>query len=109
MCGVSVSCSIRSIRAHSGIATWTGMRQSSSKASSAAAPVIVPGRAADVRASRAPRARARRSRPPPATAAQARARTEMSYYIAKTVVLPFDTVIAEVTERLKAEGFGVLK
>lgn len=32
----------------------------------------------------------------------------MSYYIAKTVVLPFDTVIAEVTERLKAEGFGVL-
>lgn len=32
----------------------------------------------------------------------------MSYYLATTVTRPFDTVIAEVIERLKAEGFGVL-
>jgi uncharacterized protein (DUF302 family) len=32
----------------------------------------------------------------------------MTYYIAKTVGGPFDAVISEVIERLKAEGFGVL-
>ena len=32
----------------------------------------------------------------------------MSYYIAKTVDGPFEKVIAEVTERLKAQGFGLL-
>jgi uncharacterized protein (DUF302 family) len=32
----------------------------------------------------------------------------MSYYIAKTVDGPFDKVIADVTERLKAQGFGLL-
>jgi uncharacterized protein (DUF302 family) len=32
----------------------------------------------------------------------------VSYYLATTVDRPFDTVIAEVIERLKAEGFGVL-
>jgi uncharacterized protein (DUF302 family) len=32
----------------------------------------------------------------------------MSYYIAKTVSGPFDAVIADVTARLKAQGFGVL-
>ena len=32
----------------------------------------------------------------------------MSYYLATTVTRPFDSVIAEVIERLKAEGFGVL-
>ena len=32
----------------------------------------------------------------------------MSYYIAKTIDTPFDQAIANVTERLKAEGFGVL-
>ncbi|HEY7377960.1 MAG TPA: DUF302 domain-containing protein [Steroidobacteraceae bacterium] len=32
----------------------------------------------------------------------------MSYYLAKTVALPFDAVIAQVVERLKAAGFGVL-
>jgi uncharacterized protein (DUF302 family) len=32
----------------------------------------------------------------------------MSYYIAKTVNGPFDAVLSEVIEGLKAEGFGVL-
>ena len=32
----------------------------------------------------------------------------MSYYLATTVSRPFDTVISEVIERLKSEGFGVL-
>ncbi len=32
----------------------------------------------------------------------------MSYYISKTVDGPFDGVVAEVIERLKAQGFGVL-
>jgi uncharacterized protein (DUF302 family) len=32
----------------------------------------------------------------------------MSYYIANTSSRPFDTVLAEVIERLRAEGFGVL-
>jgi len=32
----------------------------------------------------------------------------MSYYIAKTVDKPFDAVIADVTARLKEQGFGVL-
>ena len=32
----------------------------------------------------------------------------MSYYIAKTVSGRFDSVLATVVERLKAEGFGVL-
>lgn len=32
----------------------------------------------------------------------------MSYYIAKTVDRPFDAVMADLTERLKAHGFGVL-
>ena len=32
----------------------------------------------------------------------------MSYYIAKTVSGTFDQVIADVTARLKAQGFGVL-
>ena len=32
----------------------------------------------------------------------------MSYYIARTVNRSFDTVVADVIERLKAEGFGVL-
>jgi len=32
----------------------------------------------------------------------------MSYYISKTVNGPFDTVVAEVTARLKEQGFGVL-
>ena len=32
----------------------------------------------------------------------------MTYYIAKTVTVPFDQAIASVTERLKAEGFGIL-
>jgi uncharacterized protein (DUF302 family) len=32
----------------------------------------------------------------------------MTYYIAKTVGGPFDAVVSEVIERLKAEGFGVL-
>ena len=32
----------------------------------------------------------------------------MSYYISKTVDGPFDRVVAEVIERLKAQGFGVL-
>jgi len=32
----------------------------------------------------------------------------MSYYIAKTVVQPFDDVVSEVIELLRAEGFGVL-
>ncbi len=32
----------------------------------------------------------------------------MSYYIAKTVSMPFDAAVAEVTERLKEQQFGVL-
>ena len=32
----------------------------------------------------------------------------MGYYIARTCTRPFDAVVAEVVERLKAEGFGVL-
>ncbi|MGO9801904.1 MAG: DUF302 domain-containing protein [Steroidobacteraceae bacterium] len=32
----------------------------------------------------------------------------MSYYIAKTVSGPFDAVVADVTTKLKAQGFGVL-
>jgi uncharacterized protein (DUF302 family) len=32
----------------------------------------------------------------------------MSYYIAKTIDGPFEKAIADVTERLKAQGFGVL-
>jgi len=32
----------------------------------------------------------------------------MSYYIAKTVNKPFATVLAEVTARLKEQGFGIL-
>ena len=32
----------------------------------------------------------------------------MSYYLAKTVAGPFDAVVADVTARLKAQGFGVL-
>jgi uncharacterized protein (DUF302 family) len=32
----------------------------------------------------------------------------MSYYIAKTVAQPFDDVVSEVIELLRAEGFGVL-
>lgn len=32
----------------------------------------------------------------------------MSYYFAKTLNIPFDTALEEVTAALKAEGFGVL-
>ncbi len=32
----------------------------------------------------------------------------MCYYIAKTVAKPFETVIADVTARLKEQGFGLL-
>ena len=32
----------------------------------------------------------------------------MSYYIARTVSAPFDAVVADVTARLKEQGFGVL-
>jgi uncharacterized protein (DUF302 family) len=32
----------------------------------------------------------------------------MSYYIARTVSGPFEAVVADVVERLKAQGFGVL-
>lgn len=32
----------------------------------------------------------------------------MSYYIARTVSGPFEAVVADVVERLKAHGFGVL-
>src|SRR6516165_5881365 len=32
----------------------------------------------------------------------------MSYYISKTVARPFETVVAEVTVRLKEQGFGLL-
>lgn len=32
----------------------------------------------------------------------------MSYYIARTVTGPFETVVADVVERLKAQGFGIL-
>ena len=32
----------------------------------------------------------------------------MSYYIARTVSGPFETVVADVVERLKAQGFGIL-
>lgn len=34
--------------------------------------------------------------------------SHMSYYIAKTVSGPFDSVIADVTARLKTQGFGIL-
>jgi uncharacterized protein (DUF302 family) len=32
----------------------------------------------------------------------------MSYYIAKTVSGPFETVVADVTAQLKEQGFGIL-
>ena len=32
----------------------------------------------------------------------------MSYYISKTIDQPFDTVVADVTARLKEQGFGLL-
>lgn len=32
----------------------------------------------------------------------------MSYYISRSTSRPFETVVADVLERLKAEGFGVL-
>lgn len=32
----------------------------------------------------------------------------MTYYIAKTIDKPFDAVVADVTARLKEQGFGVL-
>ena len=32
----------------------------------------------------------------------------MAYYIAKSVREPFDTVVTEVTARLKEQGFGLL-
>ena len=32
----------------------------------------------------------------------------MSYYFKKTVKIPFDQAVTQVTERLKAEGFGIL-
>ena len=32
----------------------------------------------------------------------------MSYYVAKTVSMPFDAAVADVTEKLKEQGFGVL-
>jgi uncharacterized protein (DUF302 family) len=32
----------------------------------------------------------------------------MSYYIARTSSRPFDSVVADIIERLKAEGFGLL-
>jgi uncharacterized protein (DUF302 family) len=32
----------------------------------------------------------------------------MSYYISRTVSGPFETVVADVVERLKAQGFGIL-
>jgi uncharacterized protein (DUF302 family) len=32
----------------------------------------------------------------------------MSYYIARTVSGTFETVVADVVERLKSQGFGVL-
>ena len=32
----------------------------------------------------------------------------MSYYIARTVSGPFEAVVADVVERLKAQGFGIL-
>lgn len=32
----------------------------------------------------------------------------MSYYISKTVDGPFDAVVADVTARLKEQGFGLL-
>jgi len=32
----------------------------------------------------------------------------MSYYISKTVDGPFDTVVADITSRLKEQGFGLL-
>lgn len=34
--------------------------------------------------------------------------SEMPYYISKTVDKPFETVVADVTARLKEQGFGVL-
>ncbi|HUO19015.1 MAG TPA: DUF302 domain-containing protein [Steroidobacteraceae bacterium] len=32
----------------------------------------------------------------------------MTYYLAKTVDQPFDTVVSDVTERLRQQGFGIL-
>ncbi len=32
----------------------------------------------------------------------------MSYYLARTVSAPFDTVVSDITARLKAHGFGLL-
>ena len=32
----------------------------------------------------------------------------MSYYLAKTVSMPFDETVARTTEALKQEGFGII-